>query len=61
MVIIRPAADDGRGKVVLLTEEGIAFMEEILPPHYLRVTKLMEKLSEFEQNELIYLLKKLAL
>ena len=61
MVIIRPAADDGRGKVVLLTAEGIAFMEEILPPHYLRVTKLMEKLSGFEQKELIYLLKKLAL
>ncbi|MCR5439359.1 DNA-binding transcriptional regulator, MarR family [Selenomonas sp. WCT3] len=61
MVVIRPAADDGRGKLVILTEEGTAFMEKILPPHYLRVTKLMEKLSESEQKELIHLLKKLAL
>ena len=61
LVVIRPAADDGRGKVVFMTEEGAAFMEKILPPHYLRVTKLMEKLSEPEQKELIYLLKKLAL
>ncbi|TYZ25145.1 MarR family transcriptional regulator [Selenomonas ruminis] len=61
LVVIRPAADDGRGKIVFMTEEGAAFMEKILPPHYLRVTRLMEKLSEPEQKELIYLLKKLAL
>ena len=61
LVVIRPAADDGRGKIVFMTEEGAAFMEKILPPHHLRVTRLMEKLSEPEQKELIYLLKKLAL
>ena len=61
LVVIRPAADDGRGKIVFMTEEGAAFMEKILPPHYLRVTRLMEKLSEPEQKELIYRLKKLAL
>ena len=60
LVRIRPAASDGRGKIVLLTEEGAAFMDKILPPHYLRVTKLMEKLTEPEQKELIQLLKKLA-
>mgnify|MGYP000146305890 FL=1 len=35
-------------------------MDEILPPHYLRVTKLMERLSEAEQKELIHLLKKMS-
>ena len=35
-------------------------MEEILPPHYLRVSKLMEKLTEDEQKKLIMLLEKLS-
>ena len=35
-------------------------MAEILPPHYLRVSKLMEKLTEAEQKQLITLLKKLS-
>jgi DNA-binding MarR family transcriptional regulator len=60
LVDIRPAEQDGRGKVVSLTKAGRDFMEEILPPHYLRVSKLMEKLSEAEQKELIMLLEKLS-
>lgn len=60
MVVMRPAEQDGRGKTAVLTEKGTAFMEKILPPHYLRVTKLMEKLTEDEQKELIRLLKKMA-
>ena len=60
LVDIRPAAQDGRAKVVRLTEAGCGFMEEILPPHYLRVSKLMEKLTETEQKDLILLLKKLS-
>ena len=60
MVDVVPAAGDGRGKVVRLTAKGISFMDTILPPHYLRVTKLMEKLTESEQKELIRLLKKLS-
>ncbi len=60
LVDIRPAEQDGRGKVVSLTKAGRDFMEEILPPHYLRVSKLMEKLSETEQKELIMLLEKLS-
>jgi len=60
LVDIRPAAQDGRAKVVRLTEAGCDFMEEILPPHYLRVSKLMEKLTEVEQKELIKLLEKLS-
>lgn len=60
MVVMRPAEQDGRGKLAVLTEKGAAFMEKILPPHYLRVTRLMEKLTEEEQKELIRLLKKMA-
>lgn len=60
MVVMRPAKQDGRGKIAVLTEKGVAFMEKILPPHYLRVTKLMEKLTEDEQKELIRLLNKMA-
>ena len=43
-----------------LTQAGCDFMEEILPPHYLRVSKLMEKLTEDEQKKLIMLLEKLS-
>ncbi|MCR5757292.1 MAG: MarR family transcriptional regulator [Selenomonas sp.] len=60
LVNIRPAAQDGRAKVVHLTKSGGDFMEEILPPHYLRVSRLMEKLTEEEQKELILLLEKLS-
>jgi DNA-binding MarR family transcriptional regulator len=60
LVYIRPAEQDGRGKIVNLTQEGRDFMEEILPPHYLRVSKLMEKLTEDEQKKLIMLLEKLS-
>ena len=60
LVDIRPAEQDGRGKIVKLTQAGCDFMEEILPPHYLRVSKLMEKVTEDEQKKLIMLLEKLS-
>ena len=60
LVYIRPAEQDGRGKIVKLTQAGCDFMEEILPPHYLRVSRLMEKLTEDEQKKLIMLLEKLS-
>ena len=56
----KPSPDDARAKRICLTQDGRDFMNEILPPHYLRVTKLTEKLSEEEQHELIRLLKKLS-
>ena len=59
-VVIEEDAEDRRGKRVRLTAKGRAFMAEVLPPHYLRVTKLMEKLTQAEQEELIRLLRKLA-
>ena len=59
-VVIEEDAEDRRGKRVRLTAKGRAFMAEVLPPHYLRVTKLMEKLTQEEQEELIRLLRNLA-
>ena len=60
LVVEKPSPDDARAKRICLTQDGRDFMNEILPPHYLRVTKLTEKLSEEEQHELIRLLKKLS-
>ncbi|MEN6411389.1 MAG: MarR family transcriptional regulator [Veillonellales bacterium] len=53
-------ANDGRGKKIYLTKKGRSFMDEVLPGHYLRITKLMGRLSEKEQEELIDLLKRIA-
>ena len=60
LIVVRPAEKDGRGKMVVMTQKGCDFMEKVLPPHYLRVTKLMEKLTEEEQQELIRLLHKMS-
>ena len=60
LVHIRSDEQDGRGKIVMLTEKGRRFMDDILPAHYLRVTELMGKLTEEEQGELGRLLKKLS-
>jgi DNA-binding MarR family transcriptional regulator len=53
-------ANDARAKKICLTEKGRSFMDEVLPGHYLRITKLMRRLTDKEQEELIVLLKKLA-
>ena len=60
LVAVKADKEDARGKKVRLTKKGNIFMQEVLPPHYLRVTKLMEKLSEEEQREVIALLHKLT-
>ena len=60
LVRIRSDEQDGRGKRVFLTEKGREFMNDILPAHYLRITELMGKLTEEEQEELGRLLKKLS-
>ena len=51
---------DARGKKVFLTAEGTQLMEDILPAHYLRISKLMGRLSKAEQAELRRLLQKLT-
>lgn len=53
-------ATDGRVKKVCLSETGRSFMDTVLPGHYLRITKLMRRLSIEEQDELIVLLKKIV-
>ena len=53
-------AQDGRQKHIRLTEAGLSLMEEILPAHYQRVSALMGRLTESEQEELIRLLGKLT-
>lgn len=60
MVLLRAADGDGRCKMAQLTDKGRALMQEVLPPHYLRVSQLMSRLSESEQREIIYLLQKLT-
>lgn len=59
LVQIVPDMIDGRVKKVQLTEKGCRLMEEVLPPHYMRITRLMRKLSEAEQEELIRILNKI--
>ncbi len=60
LVETAPSGTDKRAKVVRLTQQGREFMNRILPAHYLRVTKLMERLDPDEQRELIRLLNKLT-
>ena len=52
--------EDRRTKCVRLTEKGRTLMEKVLPEHYLRITKLMGRLTEDEQKTLIELLGKMA-
>ena len=60
LVETRSDEADGRAKKIVLTPQGMAFMNAVLPGHYLRISKLMGKLSADEQEELIRLLRKLA-
>lgn len=53
-------AEDARAKKICLTQKGRQFMDDVLPGHYLRITRLMGKLSEREQEHLIALLRKIA-
>ncbi len=51
---------DKRAKRVRLTETGRAFLDKVLPEHYLRISKLMGRLTAEEQKTLTGLLEKLA-
>ena len=52
--------EDRRAKCVRLTKKGCAFLDKVLPEHYLRITKLMGRLTAKEQKALTGLLEKLA-
>lgn len=54
------AEADGRQKRIRLTDAGRALMAELFPRHYQRVSQIMGRLTEAEQEELIRLLEKLA-
>ncbi len=60
LVTLEAEAEDRRTKCVRLTDKGRVFMEKVLPEHYLRITKLMGRLTAEEQEALIRLLEKLA-
>lgn len=60
LIIEKADARDGRQKHIRLTEAGLALMEKILPVHYQRVSEIMGRLTESEQEELIRLLGKLT-
>jgi DNA-binding MarR family transcriptional regulator len=52
---------DRRSLVVHLTPTGQAFMDGMLPTHFIRIAKVMENLSEKERKELLRLLAKVRL
>ncbi|MGE1062461.1 MarR family transcriptional regulator [Megasphaera paucivorans] len=52
--------EDGRSKKILLTCQGKNFMEQILPDHYLRISSIMKKLTDKQQDELIWLLTEIS-
>ena len=54
------AAEDRRSNEVELTAEGRAFLERVMPEHYLRISKLMGRLTKEEQETLMKLARKLA-
>ncbi len=57
---VTTSEEDERQKIVRLTQKGRELMDELLPPHYERVAKLVAKLSSEEQKQLIALLKKMG-
>lgn len=54
-----PVPEDRRATLVGLSPKGRALVDEILPPHFQRVSALMEDLSESERKTLSTLLSKL--
>lgn len=60
LVELISSSEDGRAKKIRLSPKGRAMMDKILPDHYLRISRLMGKLNSEEQQQLIYLLQKIA-
>ena len=53
-------ADDGRARLVYLTDKGRREMDSILPDHYVRISRLIGRLDEGEKKELVRLLHKIV-
>lgn len=60
LVTLLPDAGDRRGKQVQLTEHGRAFMDEVLPGHFMRTAQLVSNFTPEEQQTLAKLLQKLG-
>ena len=50
---------DRRAWLISLTEKARALLEEMLPPHFQQIKRIMDVLSEDEQQQLIGILLKL--
>lgn len=60
LVTIMASPEDGRSKLAVLTEAGTELMNQVLPAHYGRISKLMDRLTKDEQQQLCLLLEKIA-
>lgn len=60
LVKITVNSTDARSREVVLSQKGLDFLSDILPGHYLRISRLMGHLSVEERQELIRLTAKLA-
>lgn len=56
-----PSPDDGRGRLVELTPEGIALVDGLAGRHWANETELMAVLDEQEREQLADLLRKLLI
>ncbi len=61
IVSLTPSPTDARRKYVNLTDKGYELIGTVLPKHYLRITNLMHNLTSSEQEQLIYLLRKITM
>jgi len=60
MVTRKPDPNDRRMLSVELTEHGVAFLENLLPEHFRRISLLMGSLDKGERRTLVHLLTKIT-
>lgn len=61
LIIRLPDRNDRRGVIVKLTPEGKTLIEQVAPTHLALENQLVKKLTDDEQTQLTYLLKKMLL
>jgi DNA-binding MarR family transcriptional regulator len=60
LVAVKPDASDGRSRLVELTPEGLALLDQIMPDYYRQVANLARALTSAEQQDAAALLDRLA-
>ena len=60
LIVTGADSEDARGKVVYLSHKGHKLLDEILTDKFLRISKVMGRLKQSEQEQLILLLQKLV-